>query len=237
MHPVIASYSDFSAGSVHKIQPKYDPLPVYSNKRKKLPKEKKENSHISCFKASDEFSVRPLYLLDSAVKEKQKEDLKEKRVKSIVKPKLDNVSTQPRVEWDFKPISKHREGWLFSLVKPESEFTPKVVAKKIPVSLAAVVMKNIAMIQEKERNEKGKEKVNEDQEYSCHDREVLKSRGKDSKSNGEKFGSNRKNSEKYANSGENTEKVQGRSSKGNSDQIEGSSNQALSDLKRHYNIT
>lgn len=235
MHPVIASYSDFSAGSVHKIQPKYDPLPVYSNKRKKLPREKKENSHILCFKASDEFSARPLYLLDSAVQEKKEGDLKEKKVKSIVKPKLDNVSTQPRVEWDFKPISRHREAWLFSLAKPETEFTPKVVAKKIPVSLAAVVLKNISMFQEKEKEkkkEKAIEKVNEDQEYSCHDRDVLKSREKNLKSDG----SGRENSEKFVGSGKSTQKIKG-SSKGNSEHIERNSNQALSDLKRHYNIT
>ena len=148
MQPLIASYSDFSAQSVHKIEPRYEPMKTYKKKRK-YPSEKQvisSPSHISYFKAPDKFSARPLFMLDAnPPKEQVKPPKKEIRPRSARKAKVDNVCTQPKLDWDFKPLTKHRENWLFTLARPETDFTPKVEPKKIPISLAAIVLKNMEL--------------------------------------------------------------------------------------------
>ena len=143
MQPLIVKYSDFSSASVHKIQPRFEPMKTFKRKRRYQSDKIIEtpDSHISFFKASDKFSSRPLFLLDASLPEK-KIQKKEPRPCSGKKPKVDNLADYSQLDWNFKPLSKHREGWLFSLNKPETEFTPKEKPKKIPISYPAVVLKN-----------------------------------------------------------------------------------------------
>ena len=138
IQPTIASYTDFSARSVHKIQPRYEALKVGKKVRKF--KSQSTFSKPARPKTSDKLSMNEIVLIDTNIPESEPKT--QKPTKPKFKPSLDNKSEYPKLEWNFKPWSKHRENWLFMRVKPESEFTPKRPVKKIPVSFAAVLVKN-----------------------------------------------------------------------------------------------
>lgn len=148
MQPTIASYSDFSAISVHKIQPRYEAL-KHSKKKRKYQSESKL-FEAARPKTSDKFSMNEIVLIDTNITQTESTNKAQKIEKSRLKPSLDNKSEYPQLEWDFKPWTKHRENWLYMRAKPESHFTPKQPVKKIPASFAATLVKN-AIVSNKEQ--------------------------------------------------------------------------------------
>jgi hypothetical protein len=141
MNPVIARYSDFSSSSIYSIQAKFEPLKTHSKKR--VYKEEKDvDHHVLYNKPDSKFTPRSIVLVDSVIPEKPKVS-KKPRPCTARKPKLDQESNSASLDWNFKPLSKHRENWIFSLVKPETEFYPKPHPKKIPVSYQAILLKNL----------------------------------------------------------------------------------------------
>jgi hypothetical protein len=158
MQPVIATYTDFSAKSVHQIQPRFEALKTGKKKRKegKIVIEDKPPRP----KTGDIFSMKSVMILDTNLPEEPKKKT-ERPVKDKRKAELDNKTEHPSLDWDFKPWTKHREQWLFSKAKPEDHFTPKKQIKKVPVSLAAVLVKNaIFQCAEREKNQIQKDQIN-----------------------------------------------------------------------------
>jgi len=105
--------------------------------------------------------MNEIVLIDTKLPESEASAKIQKPAKPKLKASLDNKSEYPRLEWDFRPWSKHRENWLFLRVKPENEFTPKRPVKKIPVSFAAVLVKN-AINTTKEQGDLGISRVEKD---------------------------------------------------------------------------
>ena len=225
MKPLIATYSDFSSTSVHKIQPKYEPLQTFKRKRR-YQSDSRNNSHILFTKPANKFEVRPLFILDSKVGAKTALS-KNQRLCTSKKPNIDNHSSVPSLEWNFKPESKERAQWLYSLVKPETEFNPKPCPKKIPVSLAAAQLKNTVFernslksspvkpepLLEKENEsqvdnknlqldeiiENDAQKNDENVEHSVHDEEILQNIEKPTENEEKKLFDPSKNPEKEKN--------------------------------------
>ena len=149
MQPIIASYSDFSAQSVHKINPRYEALKSY----KKLRKSAKATSVADPPrpKSANPFDVKSVVLVDTNLPEAPQVN-KQTKEKLKFKAQLDNKSDYEPLNWNFKPWTSHREQWLFTKAKPENHFTPKCPVKKIPVSYNAVVVKNVVDESNKRKN-------------------------------------------------------------------------------------
>lgn len=149
MQPIIASYTDFSAQSVHKINPRYEALK--SCKKVRKPAKTTVAADPPRPKSANPFDVKSVVLVDTSLPEKPQVS-KPKKEKLKVKADLDNRSDYEPLNWNFKPWTSHREQWLFVKAKPESHFTPKCPVKKIPVSYAAVVVKNVVDDSVKRKN-------------------------------------------------------------------------------------
>lgn len=159
MNPVIVNYSDYASNSPFNINPRYEPKKSFKTQRK-IHEKKKQVLPIVLYEPKDEFSTRPLCVMDVNLPKPQTPQKKTRPCSAqIKKSNLPSEVVRSDVDWKFEPISKHREGWLFRNNKPESHFTPKIVNKKIPLSVKAVNLKNHLNIP----NENNPEKINENQ--------------------------------------------------------------------------